>query len=84
MPAHRRTPASTYPPHPRTRRARAAGREPVVVTDSTGSHSFTAFPAGWGDGCYPTWVGRTADGGVTGFLTEFFVVPQPGRGPVDG
>jgi hypothetical protein len=31
--------------------------------------------AGWGDGAYPTWVGRDARGDVTCFVTDFFVVP---------
>ncbi|MGE7434190.1 DUF4241 domain-containing protein [Kitasatospora sp. NPDC001175] len=56
---------------------------PVVLADPETSHNFVAFPSGWGDGCYPTWVGRSAGGEVTGFVTEFFVVPQPGRGAAD-
>ncbi|WP_329563843.1 DUF4241 domain-containing protein [Kitasatospora sp. NBC_01266] len=56
---------------------------PVALTDPASGHNVVAFASGWGDGCYPTWLGRDADGRVTGYLTEFFVVPQPGRGPVD-
>ncbi|MCC9311922.1 DUF4241 domain-containing protein [Kitasatospora sp. RB6PN24] len=58
-------------------------RAPAVLTDPESGHSLVAFSSGWGDGHYPTWVGRSIDGTITGFVTEFFVVPQPGRGPVD-
>ncbi|WP_344441458.1 DUF4241 domain-containing protein [Kitasatospora nipponensis] len=57
-------------------------RTPAVLADPESGHCFVAFSSGWGDGHYPTWVGRSVDGAVTGFVTEFFVVPQPGRGPV--
>ena len=29
-----------------------------------------------GDGVYPTWIGRTVEGEVACFVTEFFVVPD--------
>jgi len=58
-------------------------RTPAVLADPESGHGFVAFSSGWGDGHYPTWVGRSIDGTTTGFVTEFFVVPQPGRGPVD-
>ncbi|MCC9311928.1 DUF4241 domain-containing protein [Kitasatospora sp. RB6PN24] len=58
-------------------------RAPAVLTDPESGHSLIAFSSGWGDGHYPTWVGRSIDGTITGFVTEFFVVPQPGRDPVD-
>ncbi|MFF3563676.1 DUF4241 domain-containing protein [Streptomyces sp. NPDC002574] len=53
---------------------------PVVLSDPASGHSFVAFWSGWGDGAYPTWIGRSLTGEVTGFVTEFLVVPQPGRG----
>lgn len=56
------------------------GRKITSLSDPEGTHTLVAFPSGWGDGGYPTWIGRDAQGQVTGFLTEFFVVPQPGRG----
>jgi hypothetical protein len=56
---------------------------PVALADPGTGINLVAFPSGWGDGAYPTWVGRDADGDVTGFLTEFFVVPQPGRDETD-
>lgn len=52
---------------------------PVALTDPATGHGFVAFPSGWGDGAYPTWVGHTATGEVTGFITDFFVAPQPHR-----
>ncbi|MFD5560436.1 DUF4241 domain-containing protein [Kitasatospora griseola] len=61
-----------------------ARHRPAVVTDPGTGHTMAAFTTGWGDGHYPTWVGRAADGRVVGFVSEFFVVPQPGRGPVAG
>lgn len=53
--------------------------KPVALTDPDSGFGIVAFSSGWGDGAYPTWVGRSAAGEVTGFVTEFFVVPQPGR-----
>ncbi|MFE3287935.1 DUF4241 domain-containing protein, partial [Streptomyces sp. NPDC059233] len=38
-------------------------------------HDLVAFSSGWGDGSYPTWVGRDAEGEITCFVTDFFVVP---------
>jgi len=38
--------------------------EPILV----------AYTSGGGDGRYPTWVGRTADGDVACFLTDFFLI----------
>lgn len=56
---------------------------PVVLSDPASGHAFVAFCSGWGDGAYPTWIGRSAAGEVTGFVTEFFIVPQPGRRQAD-
>ncbi|MFF2612491.1 DUF4241 domain-containing protein [Kitasatospora sp. NPDC058046] len=53
---------------------------PVVLADPATGHNCVAPPSGWSDGTYPTRAGRSAGGEVTGFVTEFFVVPQPGRG----
>ncbi|MFC5905628.1 DUF4241 domain-containing protein [Streptacidiphilus monticola] len=52
---------------------------PASMTDDEGRYQFVAFPSGWGDGSYPTWVGHDESGAVTGFVTEFLIVPQPGR-----
>ncbi|KUM73834.1 DUF4241 domain-containing protein [Streptomyces griseorubiginosus] len=48
----------------------------LVRSPSTG-HTLVAFTSGWGDGFYPTWIGRSASGDVTCFLTDFFVAPDP-------
>lgn len=50
---------------------------PHLVTSLDGDHTLAAFTSGWGDGFYPTWIGRTAGGEVTCFLTDFFVAPDP-------
>ncbi|WP_324606082.1 DUF4241 domain-containing protein [Streptomyces sp. 351MFTsu5.1] len=59
-----------------------------MTSPSTG-RTLVAFTSGWGDGFCPTWIGRSASGEVTCFLTDFFVAPDPscgaaipGRGPV--
>ncbi|OKK06732.1 hypothetical protein AMK26_12155 [Streptomyces sp. CB03234] len=49
---------------------------PHVITDPDTGHTIAAFTSGWGDGAYPTWVGRDASGDVTCFVTDFFVVPH--------
>ncbi|MER7641919.1 MULTISPECIES: DUF4241 domain-containing protein [unclassified Streptomyces] len=48
---------------------------PYLVTSPSTGHTLAAFGSGWGDGAYPTWIGRTASGDVTCFVTDFFVVP---------
>ncbi|WP_141207124.1 DUF4241 domain-containing protein [Streptomyces griseorubiginosus] len=50
---------------------------PHLVTSPSTGHTLVAFTSGWGDGFYPTWIGRSASGEVTCFLTDFFVVPDP-------
>ncbi|MFJ5921329.1 DUF4241 domain-containing protein [Kitasatospora sp. NPDC092948] len=61
-----------------------AGHRPATVADPATGHTMVAFRTGWGDGHYPTWVGHAEDGQVVCFVSEFFVVPQPGRGPAAG
>ncbi|MEU4153705.1 DUF4241 domain-containing protein [Streptomyces sp. NPDC026659] len=53
---------------------------PHRITSTEGGHDLIAFTSGWGDGAYPTWIGRNADGEVTCFLTDFFVAPDPSEG----
>ena len=48
----------------------------LVRSPSTG-HTLVTFTSGWGDGFHPTWIGRSASGEVTCFLTDFFVAPDP-------
>ncbi|WP_020121019.1 DUF4241 domain-containing protein [Streptomyces canus] len=50
---------------------------PHLVTAPSTGHTLAAFTSGWGDGFYPTWIGRSASGEVTCFLTDFFVAPDP-------
>jgi hypothetical protein len=45
-----------------------------TLTDEEGRSLVVAFSSGGGDGHYPTWVGRTADGEVACFLTDFFIL----------
>ncbi|MFI9175193.1 DUF4241 domain-containing protein [Streptomyces lincolnensis] len=54
---------------------------PHLVTSPSSGATLAAFTSGWGDGCYPTWIGRTAMGEVTCFVTDFFVAPDPARTP---
>ncbi|MFJ3199800.1 DUF4241 domain-containing protein [Streptomyces sp. NPDC086989] len=50
----------------------------VHLVDGEDGHNLAAFSSGFGDGHYPTWVGRDAAGAVTCFVTDFFVVPEGG------
>jgi Protein of unknown function (DUF4241) len=47
----------------------------AVLDEATGANVVTVS-TGWGDGCYGTWIGRTADGLVTSFVTDFMVIPD--------
>lgn len=47
---------------------------PGTLNDADGTPLLVVYTSGWGDGSYPTWVGRTADGEVACFLTDFFVL----------
>ncbi|MFJ9941789.1 DUF4241 domain-containing protein [Streptomyces erythrochromogenes] len=47
----------------------------VFLAGGEDGHTLAGFTSGWGDGCYPTWIGRDAEGRVTCFVTDFFVVP---------
>lgn len=48
----------------------------VTLTDSSTQANLVAFHSGWGDGFYPTWVGRDGDGQVAAFVTDFHVTPD--------
>jgi hypothetical protein len=46
----------------------------ATVEERTGANVYVVG-SGWGDGIYATYVGRTADGRVASFVTDFRVVP---------
>ncbi|MFJ9696029.1 DUF4241 domain-containing protein [Kitasatospora sp. NPDC101183] len=52
---------------------------PVRFTDPATGAGLVAFRSGRGDGLYPTWAGYGADGQPVALITEFLIVPQPGR-----
>ncbi len=56
--------------------------QPIALSLEDSGYGIVAFTSGFGDGMYPTWIGRTATGDVSSFVTEFFIVPQEGRGPI--
>lgn len=47
------------------------------MRDKQSGHNVVAFHSGFGDGAYPTWVGRTATGEIAQFVTDLLVVPPP-------
>jgi Protein of unknown function (DUF4241) len=47
---------------------------PVEVIDPGSGANLIAFQSGWGDGYYPTWIGRTAAGQVAGFVADMLVL----------
>lgn len=44
------------------------------LTDAETGLNVVAFPSGWGDGVYPTWIGRAEDGSVVSVVTDFHVL----------
>lgn len=46
----------------------------TVVVEETSANVYVVG-SGWGDGSYATYVGRTEDGRITSFATDFRVVP---------
>lgn len=47
-----------------------------AITDEATEANVIIVSSGWGDGVYPTFVGRAADGHVTAFVTDFMVIPE--------
>lgn len=45
----------------------------AVVDPATGAN-LSVVGAGWGDGAYPTFIGRDADGGITRFVADFMLL----------
>lgn len=50
------------------------GRGPANVVEPRSGLNVVAFSTGWGDGVYPTWVGRNTAGDPVAFVTDFFVI----------
>ncbi|MBB5802276.1 hypothetical protein F4560_002044 [Saccharothrix ecbatanensis] len=48
--------------------------ETVEVREPESGATLVAFGSGWGDGAYPTWVGRTADGDIACFVADMLVL----------
>ncbi|MFD4371773.1 DUF4241 domain-containing protein [Streptomyces sp. NPDC058486] len=42
----------------------------AFVAEGENGHTIAVFASGWGDGLYPTWTGRDADGEVACFVTD--------------
>jgi hypothetical protein len=51
-----------------------AGAHTVVVPDLESGATLVAYASGWGDGSYPTWIGRTASGEVACFVSDMLVL----------
>ncbi|MFF8608185.1 DUF4241 domain-containing protein [Streptomyces sp. NPDC015346] len=48
----------------------------VFMAEGDDGHNLAGFTSGWGDGAYPTWIGRDVSGEVACFVTDFLVVPS--------
>jgi hypothetical protein len=48
----------------------------AAVTDPATGANVVLVGSGWGDGSYPTFIGRDADGVVVRFVTDFLVPPE--------
>ncbi|MFC9251337.1 DUF4241 domain-containing protein [Amycolatopsis thailandensis] len=46
----------------------------VDITPEGADGNIIAFATGWGDGSYPTWIGRAADGTPVCFVTDMLVL----------
>ncbi|MET9226538.1 DUF4241 domain-containing protein [Lentzea sp. NPDC003310] len=46
----------------------------AVVTDPESGATLVAYSSGWGDGSYPTWIGRTATGEVACFVSDMLIL----------
>jgi hypothetical protein len=46
----------------------------ATADEETGANVYVVG-SGWGDGCYATYLGRTADGNISSFVTDFRVLP---------
>jgi hypothetical protein len=48
----------------------------AAVTDEQSGANVIIVTSGWGDGQYPTFIGCTAAGDITTFVTDFLVIPR--------
>ena len=47
---------------------------PAPVTDPGSGANLIAFHSGWGDGSYPVWIGRSADGEIACFVADMLLL----------
>jgi hypothetical protein len=47
----------------------------AAVTDEQSGANIITANSGWGDGQYPTFIGHTAGGDISSFVTDFLVLP---------
>lgn len=55
----------------------------AVVAPAEGARPVAVFTSGWGDGTYPTWLGRDESGDVVVVLTDFLLTGDPYETPDD-
>lgn len=46
------------------------------MSDLESGTNLIAYRSGWGDGAYPTWIGRAADGDVVCFVADMLLMPD--------
>lgn len=51
------------------------------VTDPESGANLIAFHSGWGDGSYPVWIGRSADGQVACFVADMLLLSDGRHSP---
>jgi hypothetical protein len=49
---------------------------PMEVTDPETGANIIAFHTGWGDGSYPTWIGRTKTGDIACLVADMLIVHE--------
>jgi hypothetical protein len=53
------------------------------MSDLETGTNLIAYLSGWGDGAYPTWIGRAADGKVTCFVADMLLMPDNAAAEAD-